>query len=212
MSEENSTIESQNADEGGRQMILYATTQTIQRYKLKMPDELSPKMSELAYAIIERDAGSLLREWGLKLFYFDGRKCLQTVNFASKFTLFLFDIKMRDLENLGALMAQYMLDLYADDPEMTKCLLQMFEQDQFVAFAPLKNRSMIATLNHTQSDYAFDGARFWEYVDNGILHTRKINWDVNFNYAFTHKAVGQKEYYFPAELFREQVVRAYGCC
>ena len=190
-------------------MILYATTQTIQRYKLKMPDELSPEMSSLALAIIERDAGSMLREWGMKLFYFDGRKCLQAVNFASKFTLFLFDIKVADLENLGSLMAQYMLDLYAEDAEMTKCLIRMFEQDQFVAFAPLKDRNMIATLNHTQSDYAFDGERFWDYIENGTLHTRKINRDINWNYFFTYKAIGMKDYYFPAELFRELVVKEY---
>lgn len=190
-------------------MILYATTQTIQRYKLKMPDELSPEMSSLALAIIERDAGSMLREWGMKLFYFDDRKCLQAVNFASKFTLFLFDIKVADLENLGLLMAQYILDLYAEDAEMTKCLIRMFEQDQFVAFAPLKNRNMIATLNHTQSDYAFDGERFWDYIENGTLHTRRINRDINFNYFFTYKAIGMKDYYFPAKLFRALVVKKY---
>ena len=190
-------------------MILYATTQTIQRYKLKMLNELSPEMPSLALAIIERDAGSMLREWGMKLFYFDGRKCLQAVNFASKFTLFLFDIKVADLENLGLLMAQYILDRNAEDAEMTKCLIRMFEQDQFVAFAPLKNRNMIATLNHTQSDYAFDGERFWDYIENGTLHTRKINRDINWNYFFTYKAIGMKDYYFPAELFRELVVKEY---
>lgn len=190
-------------------MILYATTQTIQRYKLKMLNELSPEMYSLAFATIKRDTGSMLREWGIKLFYFDGKKCLQAVNFASKFTLFLFDIKVDDLENLGSLMAQYMLDLYAEDAVMTKCLIRMFEQDQFVAFAPLKDRNMIATLNHTQSDYAFDGERFWDYIENGTLHTRKINQDINWNYFFTYKAIGMKDYYFPAELFRELVVKEY---
>lgn len=108
-------------------MILYATKQTIERYKLKMPDELSPEMSALAHAGIERDTGSMLREWGIKLFYFDGRKCLQAVNFASKFTLFLFDIKIGDLMNIGPLMVEYMLDLYQNDPKMIKCLIRMIE-------------------------------------------------------------------------------------
>ena len=193
-------------------MILYATAKTMQRYKLKTSNELSPEMPLLAHATIERDAGSMLREWGIKLFYFDGRKCLQAVNFASKLTLFLFDIKIGDLENIGPLMVEYMLDLYQDDPEMIKCLRQMFEQDRFIAFAPLKNRSMISTLNMTQLDYAFDGRRFWEYVENGVLHTRRINRDVNFNYFFTYKAIGMKDYYYPAELFREQVIKAYSAC
>ena len=191
-------------------MILYATRQTIERYKLQMVDELSPEMSALAHAVIERDTGSMLREWGIKLFYFDGKKCLQAVNFASKFTLFLFDIKIGALVNIGPLMVEYMLELYQDDSEMTKCLHRMFEQERCIAFAPLKNRSMISTLNLTQSDYAFDGQRFWEYVENGVLHTREINRDVNFNYFFTYKAIGMKDYYYPADLFREQVIKAYG--
>lgn len=193
-------------------MILYATKQTIERYKLQMVDELSPEMSALAHAVIERDAGSMLREWGIKLFYFDGKKCLQAVNFASKFTLFLFDIKIGDLVNIGPLMVEYMLDLYQDDPEMIKCLHRMFEQDQYIAFAPLKNKSMISTLNLTQSDYAFDGQCFWEYVENGVLLTREINRDVNFNYFFTYRAIGMKDYYYPAELFREQVMKVYSAC
>jgi len=101
-------------------MILYATKQTIERYKLKMPDGLLPETSTLAHAIIKRDTGSMLCEWGIKLFYFDGRKCLQAVNFASKFTLFLFDLKMADLESIGTQMAQYMFELYADDAEMIR--------------------------------------------------------------------------------------------
>lgn len=193
-------------------MILYATKQTIERYKLQMVDELSPEMSTLAHAVIERDAGSMLREWGIKLFYFDGKKCLQAVNFASKFTLFLFDIKIGELVNIGPLMVEYLLELYQDDHEMIKCLHRMFEQDRYIAFATLKNKSMISTLNLTQSDYAFDGQRFWEYVENGVLHTREINRDVNFNYFFTYRAIGMKDYYYPAELFREQVMKFYSAC
>ena len=34
---------------------------------------------------------------GLKLFYFDRRKCVQAANFASKLTLFLFDIKNEEI-------------------------------------------------------------------------------------------------------------------
>ena len=193
-------------------MILYATKQTIERYKLQMVDELSPEMSALAHAVIERDTGSMLREWGIKLFYFDGKKCLQAVNFASKFTLFLFDVKIGDLVNIGPLMVEYMLDLYQDDPEKIKCLHRMFEQDQYIAFAPLKNKSMISTLNLTQTDYTFDGERFWNHIENGVLHTREINRDVNFNYLFTYKAIGMKDYYYPAEVFRKQVMKVYSAC
>ncbi len=45
----------------------------------------------------EDKTGDQLLEWGLKLFYFDGMKCVQAVNFASKLTLFLFDIKNEEI-------------------------------------------------------------------------------------------------------------------
>lgn len=187
-------------------MILYATQKTVERLKLKMPDELSPEASMLAKAVIARDAGNPQREWGLKLFYLQGRKCLQAVHFASKLTLFLFDIKISELETIGPLMAEYMLDIYANDAEMTRCLHRMFAEDQCVAFAALKNRSIIATLNHMQTDYAWDGERFLDYVENGILHTRKINRDVNFHYPVTYLVDGKKQYEYPAEVFRQQLI------
>lgn len=187
-------------------MILYATKQTIDRLKLPVLDSLPPDMADSARMLLARDHAFPLWMWGGKLFYFDGRKCLQCVNFATKFTLFLFDLKVGDANSIGQYISEYLLDLFADDPEMTRCLLRMFQLDQFFTFAPLKDKSIIATLNHTQTDYAFDGDRFWDYIQDGILYTRKINQDVNFNHLFTHKAAGKKDFYYPAEFYREQVV------
>ncbi len=82
-------------------MIIYVTKQTFERYKLKLPEDLKPPMNELAQAVMEKESGDKLCEWGGKLFYFDGRKCIQIVNFASKFTLFLVDVKMKDLLDIG---------------------------------------------------------------------------------------------------------------
>lgn len=46
---------------------------------------------------MEEQSGDELLEWGLKLFYFDGRKCLQAINFASKLAVFLFDIENEEI-------------------------------------------------------------------------------------------------------------------
>jgi len=73
-------------------MIIYATKLTFERYKLKLPAELTPPIDRIAQAVIEKESGDKLLEWGAKLFYFDKRKCIQVVNFASKFTLFLIDM------------------------------------------------------------------------------------------------------------------------
>lgn len=190
-------------------MILYATTQTFQRYSLKTADQLSEPLASITRAVLSCDTGDALLEWGLKLFYFDGRKCLQAVNFASKFTLFMFDIKKKELEDLGDLIAHYLLELYKDDPDVIRCLKRMFAEDHYFAVAPLKNRSIIATLNHNHSDFAFDGDRFWDYVDGGVLHTMKINCDINFNYGATYKAIGRTDYYYPGELYKELLLARY---
>lgn len=190
-------------------MILYATKQTIERLRLPVINSLPPDVAESARMLMARDQDNPLRSWGLKLFYFDRRKCLQCVNFATKFTIFLFDLKVEDANYIGQYIGEYLLDLFADDPEMSRCLLRMIELDRFFIFAPLKDRSIIATLNNTQTDYAFDGDRFWDYIKDGILHTRQINHDVNFNYLFTYKSAGKKDFYHPAEIYRELVVSAY---
>ena len=103
-------------------MILYVTKQTFERYKLKMPEDLSFPMNEIAKATIAKESGNRLLEWGGKLFYFDGRKCIQFVNFASKLTLFLFDIKVDELPMVGNYIANYLLDIYYKDKKMIKLL------------------------------------------------------------------------------------------
>ncbi len=184
-------------------MIFYATNQTFRSYGLKTAAQLSEPMASRTMAVIERDTGDALIEWGLKVFYFDGRKCLQAVNFACKFTLFMFDIKKKEFENLGDLMAHYLLSIYENDPRTIKYLHRMFADDRYFAVAPLKNKSIIATLNHNQSDYALNGYRFRNYVSGGILHTMKINNDFNFEYSVTYKAIGRPDYFYPGELYRE---------
>lgn len=56
-----------------------------------------------------------LLEWELKLFYFDERKCVQAVNFASKLTLFLFDIKNEKIQWIANSIAIYLNELYSKD-------------------------------------------------------------------------------------------------
>jgi len=191
-------------------MILYVTKQTVERYKLKMPEELSPPMDVIAKEIMRREQGDPLLEWGGKLFYFDRRKCIQFVNFASKFTLFLVDIKVSELPLVGNTIAQYLMDIYGDNAKMRSCLEKLFEEAPFCCFAKLTDKSAIATLNHTQRAFAFDGYRFYDYIEKNILKTRKINRDVNFDYPFTRKQDGKTEYFYPGERYKELLFARYG--
>ena len=52
-------------------VIYYATKETMQRYKLKTPDQLKAEIAPYAQAIVENERGNRLYEWGCKLFYFD---------------------------------------------------------------------------------------------------------------------------------------------
>ena len=191
-------------------MILYATKQTVERYKLKMPEELTPPMDAIAKEVMRREQGDPLLEWGGKLFYFDRRKCIQFVNFASKFTLFLVDIKVSDLVFVGNVIAEYLLDIYGDDRQMRICLEKLFKEAAFCCFAKLTDKSAIATLNHTQRDFALDGYRFYDYIEKGVLQTRKINRNVNFDWVFTRKEDGKTIYFSAGEHYKELLLARYG--
>lgn len=190
-------------------MIIYATKQTFERYKIKLPEELTLPINKIAQTVIEKESGDKLLEWGAKLFYFDRRKCIQVVNFASKFTLFLIDIKVADLENIGDLMAHYLLKLYKNDKEMTKALKKMFEEHFVTCFAKLTNKSVIATLNTTQCRFAEDGYLFYEFIRGGILHSMEINHNVNYKWLFTMKTDEKTEYFYAGEKFRKIVLDRY---
>ena len=191
-------------------MIIYVTKETSDKYKLKFPRDLKPPMDELARAVIEKEAGDRLCEWGGKLFYFDRRKCIQIVNFASKFTLFLVDIKLSDLPNIGDYIAEYIFDIYSEDKEMISALKRMFEEHRYVCFSKLTDKSAIATLNSTQSRFAEDGYRFYEFLSDGILRTKDINRNVNSSWLFTITINKKTDYFYSRDKFRELILDRYG--
>ena len=55
--------------EGGADaVIFYATKETMQRYKLKAPDQLKAEIAPYAQAVVQSEQGNRLYEWGCKLF------------------------------------------------------------------------------------------------------------------------------------------------
>ena len=190
-------------------MIIYVTKETSDKYKLKLPKDLKPPLDELARAVIEKEAGDRLCEWGGKLFYFDRRKCIQIVNFASKFTLFLVDVKLSDLPNIGDYIAEYIFDIYSEDKEMLSALKRMFEEHRYVSFSKLTDKSIISTLNSTQSRFAEDGYRFYDFISDGVLHTKDINRKINSDWLFTMTINKKTDYFHACEKFRALVLERY---
>lgn len=186
-------------------MIYYATQQTLKRYKLNTPKNFHSKTGDIVRMIANKERGNRLYEWGCKLFYFDRRKCLQVVHFASKLTIFLIDIKMDDIVYAANAVAQYIFDIYDGDKMMKRALERYFESSPIVVFDKITDRSIIATLNKTQSDLAEDGYYFYEFIKNGILQTKEINRKINRDWIFTRKVNGKTEYIRSAEEFEKLI-------
>lgn len=190
-------------------MIIYTTKETRERYNLTPIEKMSEPLKEFNQAILDKESGDELLEWGAKLFYFDRRKCLQVVNFASKFTLFLIDVKVNVFSNIPNYMFEYIFDIYKDDKLMIKCLKEMIDKHPSCTFSKLTNRSIISTLNQTESSFADYGYSFYEYIENGIMQSKKINRDVNRDWIFSKKNGKETEYFCSADKFRELVVNRF---
>lgn len=69
----------------------------------------------------------------------------------------------------------------------------------------LKDKSIISTLNRTQLTFAEDGYRFYDFIENNILQSKKINRKFNSDWLFTQKVEGKSEpeYFYSGEKFEE---------
>lgn len=190
-------------------MILYATKQTIKDLDIPMPKELSDFNNIMAKNIIKEQTDDKLLEWGLKVFYFDGRKCVQAVNFASKMAIFLFDIKNDEIQWIANGIAIYLNEIYSKDKKMLNLLERFYKEYPACAFSRLTNKSIIASLNHNQFEFADDGYRFYDYIKNNILNSKRINNDFNWDNLTTATINGKKEYVYPAEYFRKLLIERY---
>lgn len=190
-------------------MILYATKQTIKELNIPMVDELSGFNKMVSSEVLETQSNNSLFEWGIKIFYFDEKKCIQAVNFASKVTIFIFDLQKDQIKYIGEAIAKYLLVIYEKDKIMQKVLKRFFEDYPICTFAKLEDRSVIATLNHNQLHFADDGKRFLDYIENGILKTKEINKDFNWKQIASIKNDKKVNYIFPAEYFKELLLQKY---
>ncbi len=191
-------------------MILYATKETFERYHFVLPEDIpDPEIAAIAQASFAEEQGDRLLEWGAKLFHFDRKKCIQLVNFASKLTFVVCDIKVKEIASVPQYLAHYLCDLYADDQEMMALLVRYMSEYGHINTARIKDKSAIATLNRTQSDVLWDGDRLWDFVKGGILHTVELNRFINRKWLFTQKVDGKTEYFHPAERFRELLMERY---
>lgn len=160
-------------------MIYYATKETMQRYKLKTPEELESPSAPLVQIVKQMEAGDPIYEWGCKLFYFNRRKCLQIMHFETRLVIYLVDIRLKEIGFAANALANYLMDMYSADEEMCRALEEYFASAPVAIFDRITNRSVISHLNTTLSRWARDGYRFYDYIVDGVMLTRQINRDVN---------------------------------
>lgn len=185
-------------------MIIYCTKYTLDMYDIGLPDNATSFTQRKSLRkIIQNESNDDLLKWGAKIFYFDGRMCLQLINFASQLRIFLMDFKYENLEHCGNAMVIYLLDIYKDNNEMIDLLRRLFEESETVIFDKLSNMSITAMLNHAEHKMQ-SYKTFYDFISDGIFHTKELNRFVNEH--FISKSIGYKT---PCEFFEELLKERY---
>jgi hypothetical protein len=189
-------------------MILYITKKTKDRFNIPLYSELTDELELLARNILVKEQDDIFK-WGVKIFYFDRRKCLQIMNFASKVSIFLIDIKVQDVKEISNMLAHYLKIIYEDDLEVVELLDRYFKETPISFFDTLKDRSVIGSLNHNERYFLEGGYRLYDFIENGILHTIRLNKQFNFRYIVGKKSNGKTEYIVPGEEFKKMLSQRY---
>lgn len=189
-------------------MILYVTKKTKDRLNIPMISELSEDDKKYITAVYNNEKDNKLFEWGLKIFYMDRRKCIQAINFASKLTIYLFDIHNDSIEYIGDMIANYICLIYDMDEKMDELIGKYLRESPVSVFSNLTNKTVISSLNYNEMCYV-NTYRFYDYIENNILKTTEINKDVNFDNILTANINGKKEYIVPAKYFKELLMNYY---
>jgi hypothetical protein len=189
-------------------MILYITKKTKDRFNIPLYSELTDELELLARNILVKEQDDIFK-WGVKIFYFDRRKCLQIMNFASKVSIFLIDIKVQDVKEISNMLAHYLKIIYEDDLEVVELLDRYFKETPISFFDTLKDRSVIGSLNHNERYFLEGGYRLYDFIENGILHTIRLNKQFNFRYIVGKKSNGKTEYNVPGEEFKKMLSQRY---
>ncbi len=191
-------------------MIIYLTKKTIDRFGVQMPEEMEPPQKELGAAVLGREQGDGLFEWGGKIFYVRRKKCIQFVNFATRFTVYAVDVKKDEIYDMSNYIAWCVFDVYKDDDLMTAALKRMFTDNPISCFSRLTDKSVISALNYNQRAFMWDGERLGRYIEDGVLYLTDANYDANYRWITSMRINGKRDYHYSGERFRDLVMRRYG--
>lgn len=185
-------------------MILYTNKKTYSVYKLDEFKKLPREIRGIDSKIRKKEENEPLFQWGFQLFYYENRKCIHMIHYASCFHLILLDVK--EMKNIGNLMFSYMLSMYEQDEEMTNTFKKMFDENHIFVFDIIKKDSIQSLLRNDEIEIldCIDS-----YIKEGVLDTLQLNFDFNFKRETNYKEKGKIISINPSQSFREQVINRY---
>lgn len=190
-------------------MVFHITQGFANRFNLTMADALPAEEKVSAMHLLKIKKWDPLVAWGIKGFDFGKYKCFQMLNFATKFSLFVFNVEDGSVENLGDIIWEYMNVIYAGDEEMLAALEKYFTVNRYSVFTPLLDKPSLASLVRNEQMFT-NLEKLGKYVDGGVLQTKKLNTEYNKGYLVARIFRGKTEFIVPADRFRQLVIERFG--
>ena len=180
-------------------MNYYYTKLTATRYGLELDD--TPQTSN--------QENMNLFSWGVKIVYIQGKKSLQVLHYASKFTVLMFNISKRDMASFDGLFKSYLDMIFLEDPLMRNALKNYFEEADMGYDYPLKDKSIIARLNKNQTNYFDDMDWIFNFVQDDMLYFDDLCLNLNQHNLTRETIDGNVVYTAPLEDFRALILDRY---
>lgn len=165
-------------------MIVYASEKAISGLNIKTYDKIEGAQSLLAKYHYDKENGNTVLEWGCEMFYFLGKRGLQVVHAASGLTVFLFNLNYDEWPLIGQQVKSAVGHIFEETVDIHPQLKKFFVDAPEFVFAPLEDKALTAQLNRITLETA-EGLDFNNYMDNGVLRTRKLNSVYNWNKLFS---------------------------
>jgi len=109
------------------------------------------KLKNFLRPLIETNSLEAAEVWNAHLFYTNRKKCICFVNKETLYTVVLFDVLKKDLNNLKTLFVESLIQqLYSDDILEKENELKVRAEFDEISFHPTNNdRSVLGSLNDT---------------------------------------------------------------
>ena len=180
-------------------MNIYVTKETAKRLKL-------PAVSEPSAA----EECDLLMSWGAKLYYFNRRKCIQLVNYETRLTIVLDDLRAQKSAAIPDLLMASLQELFKGDQEMLTCLERMEKEGPVRYGTPIRNRKILSSIVFNETTFLARDVIPKGFVQEGALLTRELNWYLNMQHLFAETIHESGMVSNPGEKFRKRMVERFG--